>query len=707
MSARETIRPVPSVTPQTVAMPSAIPAIRRVRPGLITDRHLGRLAIVYVRQSSPQQIRDHRESRERQYGLFSYAIALGWPSDRILIIDDDQGLSGKTAENRSGFHRLLAEVTMEHVGLILGIEMSRLARCNEDWQHLLQMCSIFGTILADEDGLYDPRGPNDRLLLGLKGTMSEYELITMHNRLEGGKLCKAQKCELVQNVPCGYLKLPTGEAVLDPDEEARSIVQFVFDKFDELGSFGRLYRYLVRTKVRLGMRVQRGARRGQLEWRRPTLGTVARILHHPIYAGAYSYGRRRVDHKPTAAEGGKVKIREVPMSEWKVLEMDRMPAYITWEHYMANQERLLQNRYQPGSVGAPRAGRALLAGVMVCGECGRRMHASYRSKSTAYYVCMKRHLEGSNCRGLASAAIDDLVTKQVLRALEPAALELSLKTIENVQRERQRLNRHWEQRLERASYEVQRAERQYQAVEPENRLVARGLEQQWEKTLCARRDLREEYDRFLNEQPLRLTEVERSRIVALSADIPALWHAPETTVMDRKEIIRLLTERIVVDVRAHTERAGVAITWRGGQTTHHEIVRSVSRYESLGDYDRMMDRIVQLRREGMTIKELAAHLTREGYRTPRTQKGYTPTSVRQLLCRRGLTGGAVGREQLESGEWWMPDLAQKLGTTYDRIRDWALQGKVRARRVPAGGPWVVWADGQELRRLRKLMTTQE
>jgi DNA invertase Pin-like site-specific DNA recombinase len=707
MSARETIRPLPSVTPQTVAMPSAISAIRRVRPGLITDRHLGLLAIVYVRQSTPQQVRDHRESRERQYALANYAIALGWPSDRILIIDDDQGLSGKTAENRSGFHRILAEVTMEHVGLILGIEMSRLARCNEDWHHLLKMCSLFGVILADEDGLYDPRDPNDRLLLGLKGTMSEYELVTMHNRLEGNKLCKAQRCELIQNVPCGYLKLPTGEAVLDPDEEARSIVQLVFDKFDELRSFGRLYRYLVRNKIRLGMRVQRGARRGQLEWRPPTLGTVARMLHHPIYAGAYSYGRRRVDHKTTAAEGGKAKMRELPMSEWKVLQTDRMPAYITWEHYMANQERLLQNRYQPGSVGAPRAGRALLAGVMVCGACGRRMHASYRSKSTAYYVCMKRHLECSNCRGLASAAIDDLVTKQVLRALEPAALELSLKTIENVQRERQRLNRHWEQRLERASYEVQRAERQYHAVEPEHRLVARGLEQQWEKTLRAHRDLREEYARFLNEQPPRLTEEEHGRILALSADIPTLWHAPETTVMDRKEIIRLLTERIVVDVRAHTERAGVAITWRGGQTTHHEIVRSVSRYESLGDYDRMMDRIVQLRREGMTIKDLAAQLTREGYRTPRTQKGYTPTSVRQLLCRRGLTGGAVGREQLESGEWWMPDLAQKLGITYDRLRDWALHDKVRARRVQAGGPWVVWADGQELRRLRKLKSTSE
>src|SRR5271156_2564640 len=290
MSARETIRALPSTTPQPVATPSSIQAVRRVRPGLITDWHLGLLAIVYVRQSTPQQILDHRESRERQYALVNYAVALGWPSDRVLIIDDDQGLSGKTAENRSGFHRILAEVTMEHVGLIVGIEMSRLARSNKDWQHLLEMCSIFGTVLADEDGLYDPRDPNDRLLLGLKGSMGEYELSTMHKRLELAKLQKAQRCELIQSVPCGYLKLPTGEAVLDPDEEARSTVQLVFDRFDELGSFGRLYRYLVRNKVRLGMRVQRGTRQGQLEWCPPTRCTLARILHHPIYAGAYSYG---------------------------------------------------------------------------------------------------------------------------------------------------------------------------------------------------------------------------------------------------------------------------------------------------------------------------------------------------------------------------------------------------------------------------------
>jgi len=286
-------------------------------------------------------------------------------------------------------------------------------------------------------------------------------------------------------------------------------------------------------------------------------------------------------------------------------------------------------------------------------------------------------------------------------------VELSLKAIANVQHERRRLNRHWEQRLERASYEVQRAERQYQAVEPENRLVARSLEQQWEVTLRAQRDLREEYDRFLNEQPPRLTEEERSRILAVSADIPTLWHAPETTARDRKEIIRLLTERIAVDVRANTERAEVTITWRRKQITRHEIVRTVSRYESLGEYDQMMDRIVQLRLEGLTMKQLAAQLTREGYRTPRSKRGYTSTSVRKLLSRRGLTGGVIGRDKLDRGEWWLPDLARELGISSSRLRDWAMRKEVRARRVIPEGPWVIWADGRERRRLRNLVDDSE
>jgi len=701
MSAADTAMAPPIAPPGEGAIARRVAAGLGPRPSPPDDRHLSRLAIVYVRQSDPQQVLSHVESRERQYALVDLAAALGWPRDRVLLIDEDQGSSGKTADRRTGFHRLVAEVTLDHVGLILGIDMSRMARNSKDWHHLMEMCAIFGTLLADEDRLYDPRDAEDRLLLGFKGAISEYELIIMHNRLERNRLHKARRCALFLDVPGGYVKLPTGGVARDPDEQVQATVQLIFDKFDELGSCRQLYRYLMRNGIRLGIRAHRGPRRGELGWRRPTFGMLSRMLHHPIYAGAYSYGRRRVDHQRTAA-GGKLKMREVPMSEWMVLERDRLPAYITWGRYEADLRRSARNRARPGTPGVPRAGRALLTGLLRCGACGGRMYPSYRSKSTAYYACRRGKGEGSTCRGLEAGAVDDLVAQQVLRALEPATLELSLRAIEDVHRERERLHRHWRQRPERATYEADRAERQYQAVEPENRLVARSLERQWEEALRRRRDLGEEYDRFLEEQPPQLSGDQRARILALSSDLPALWGAPETTAADRKEIIRLVVERVVVHVRADDERAEVVISWRGGATTRHEIVRPVARYESLGGYSRLMDRIIELRREGRTIKQIAAELNAEGYRTPRSRKGYTSTSVRKLLSRGELTRGRIPTRQLDRHERWLPDLARELQMSANKLRDWALRGWVRARQVPPRGLWVVWADGRERRRLRRL-----
>ena len=635
MSNHDRVGHSPVATSREGIPPRIIPTRLGQRSAPITDPHLGKLAIVYVRQSSVQQIFDHKESRERQYALADHAAALGWPRDRILVIDEDQGRSGRTVEQRPGFQRLLAEVTMDHVGLVLGLELSRLSRSSKDWYHLLEVCAVFGTLLADQDGVYDANDTNDRLVLGLKGTMSEVELVTMRNRLERGKLHKAERGELILNVPCGYLKLPNGEVVLDPDEQARSTVHLVFDQFDALGSFGKVYRYLAQNQIRLGTRMQRGPRRGELEWRPLTRAMLGRMLHHPIYAGAYSYGRRRVDRKRTAADAGKVRMQAVPMSEWKVLQRDRLPAYITWERYLANQQRLEQNRSWPDSVGAPRSGLALLPGLLLCGACGRRMHAGYRTKAKPYYECMRKKLEGSDCCGLGAAAIDDLVGQQVLRALEPAALELSLQAIQNVSKERERLHRHWQQRLERALQEAERAERQYHAVEPENRLVLRSLEQRWEETLRTQQALQEEYDRFVQEQPQQLHADEEARIVALAGDIPTLWNSSLTTNADRKEIVRLLVERVVVHVRADSERTQVLITWRGGSTTRHDVARSVSRYESLSGYPQMLARIRSLRRQRQTIVQVASQLNKEGFRTPRSRKGYTSTSVRKLLSRLG------------------------------------------------------------------------
>src|SRR5271166_3910589 len=499
-------------SPADRSLPTPHAAVLGRRSAPISDRHLSKLALVYVRQSSTQQIFDHKESRERQYALADYAVSLGWPRERIVVIDEDHGRSGRTIEQRPGFQRLLAEVTLDHVGLVLGLEISRLSRSSKDWYHLLEVCAVFGTLLADQDGIYDANDSNDRLVLGLKGTMSEVELTTMRNRLERGKLHKAERGELILTVPCGYLKLPHGEVILDADEQVRAAVHLVFAQFAELGSFGKVYRYLRQHKIHMGCRVHQGPRRGELVWRPVSRALLGRMLHHPIYAGAYSYGRRRVDPKRTAASGGKVRMRYVPMSEWKALKRDRFPAYITWERYLANQQRLLENRSWPDAPGVPRAGAALLPGLLVCGACGRRMHAGYRTKAKPYYECMRRKLEGSDCCGLGAAPLDGLVNEQLLRALAPAALELSLQAQQNIHHERERLHHHWQQRLERAAQEAQRAERQYQAVEPENRLVARSLEQRWEAALRTQGALQEEYDRFSQEQPRTLSADERARV---------------------------------------------------------------------------------------------------------------------------------------------------------------------------------------------------
>jgi DNA invertase Pin-like site-specific DNA recombinase len=691
--------------PSEGAPDGAAPAPRGRRSPKIRDRHLDRLAVVYIRQSSPQQVLDHKESRQRQYELADQALALGWPADRVLVIDDDQGRSAKEPDRRHGFQRLLAEVTMDHVGLVLGLEMSRLSRTSRDWHHLLEVCALFGTLLADQDGVYDANDTNDRLLLGLKGTISEFELVTMRNRLDRGRLHKAERGELFSKVPCGYVKLPSGEVALDPDEQARDVVRLIFDKFHELGSIYGVFHYLVRNGIRLGMRLQSGPQRGQLTWRRPVLATLNQMLHNPTYAGAYAYGRRRDEPKARAAGRHGRGQRWLPISEWKVLLKDHLPAYIGWEQYLTNLRRLEQNRSLAGAPGTPRGGVALLTGLVVCGTCGHRMHASYPSQSAAYYSC-EQHLKmgtGPPCHGLRTTPVDDLVARQVLRALEPAALELSLQAAQDVRRERDRLHRHWEQQLERARYGSERAERQYHAVEPENRLVARTLERRWEEALCSQRRLEEEYDRFRRDQPAELSGDELARIAALSRDIPALWDAPATTSAERKEIVRLLVERVVVHVRKDSEYVNVEIHWRGGFTSHHEVIRPVQLHEHLRDHARLFDRLARLRHEGYTAGEIAARLNEEGFRAPKAPGGYTAMSVRKLMSRRGLSDGGKDEGLLGEDEWWVSDLARELGVSGGKLRDWAGRGWLRARRVSAHGPWIIWADGRERDRLRALV----
>lgn len=669
------------------------------RSAKIRPEHLRRLALVYVRQSSPHQVLTHRESRARQYALADHAVTLGWPRERVIVIDDDQGQSSQTAAARSGFHRLLAEVTMAHVGLVLGLEMSRLARSSEEWHHLLQLCALFGTILADEDGVYDPHDSNDRLLLGLKGTISEFELVTMRNRLERGRLNKAQRGALFHRVPTGYVKVSVDRVDLDPDEQVRAVIRLIFDKYDELGSVRSVLDYLQRHDIRLGIRPATGPRRGQLEWRRPCLPTLHQVLRHPIYAGAYVHGRRK---RTQVAGRAKTSVQVLPMSQWQVLKRDFLPAYITWERYLANLERLRQRR--TSAAGTPRSGVALLTGLVVCGRCGWRLMATYHGRA-AYYSCPRHHQDGTEqiCFGLQARAVDDLVAQQLLQALKPAALELSLKALEDIEGERARLDHHWQQRRERARYEAQDAERRYRAVDPENRLVARSLEQGWEEALQAVRQTEEDYDRFLQGKPLRLSAAERSRIQALATDIPALWQAAETTSKDRKEIVRLLVDRVVVHVCRDSEYVDVTLCWHGGYTSQHTIVRPVQSYARLRDYQRLLERLVQLRRTWHSAPQIAEILNQEGFSPPRRHRaGFCPETVRQLLCRCGLTKERIGKGRHAGDEWWLPDLAKAIPVAAATLRRWLLKGWVHARKTPSQGSWILWADSRELKRLGQM-----
>lgn len=674
--------------------------------------HLDRLAVVYVRQSTAHQVATNRESTDRQYALAGRAVELGWPADRVLVIDDDQGKSGATAEGRPGFQRLLAEVGLDHVGVVFGLEMSRLARSCKDWHQLVELCGLFRTLLADADGVYDPTDPNDRMLLGLRGIMSEAEIHVLRGRMRQGLLNKVGRGEVFLTPPVGYVRAAGGGFDLDPDEQARAVIRLVFDQFDRLGTIRQVLRHLLAHDVRLGIRPHAGPTRGQLEWRLPARDTVTDILRHPIYAGYYCYGRRRTDprrKKPGRAESGRV---VVPPGEYLALIPDVCPAYIDRDRYEANQRRLADNRARTASKGAPRTGPSLLAGLVACGRCGRRMTVHYAGRGQHLrYVCATGVADARPmCRhALAGRGVDHLVADLVLAALQPGALELSLAAAEDVLRERAARDEHWRQRVERARHQATRVERQYQAAEPENRLVARTLEQRWEEALGEVRRVEEEYARFRHAQPVPLSGAEVDQIRALAGDLPALWDAPTTGPADRQQVIRFLVERVELAVEGVTDRVRVTLTWSGGQRTEHTLTRPVGRYDQTADFGRLMARIRDLRAAGHPFAAVAERLNAEGFRPPKGA-GQFHTNIVSRLVRRYTPGyrppPKSDRAALGPGEWFALDLAREVGVGKSTLHAWRARGWLSSRRPPGSRtPCVCWADADEVARLRRLANT--
>jgi DNA invertase Pin-like site-specific DNA recombinase len=678
----------------------------------ILCQHRERLAMVYIRQSTVQQVERHQESTRLQYALVDRAFQFGWARETIVVIDDDLGRSGTTIEGRLGFQRLVAEVGLGNVGLVLGVEMSRLARSCRDWHQLLEICALFDTLIADADGVYDPANYNDRLLLGLKGTMSEAELHILKARMLEGRRAKARRGELGKAVPMGYLRRPSGEVDFDPDEQAQATIRQVFDLFERFRTIGKVMRYLADHDIRMPIRVRGGTRKGELEWHRVNRPSLQNLFANAIYAGAYVYGIRPTDRrrqKPGRPATGRRSLRA---EEADVFLPDRVPAYISWEQYQRNQAQLQSNRAAWG--GPARAGSALLSGLLICGRCGLRMNAHYNNNGrTARYACsyMKSSYAEPFCQSLKAAPLDALMTRLVLQALEPAALEASLALAADLEAERAALDRHWQQRLERARYDVERARRQYAAVEPENRLVARTLERTWEGALAEQTHMEADYERVRRERVQAPSSAELVAIRNLARDMPALWRAETTTQEERQTIVRLLLERVLVEVVDGTEQVRVTCHWHGGNRTSHQLTRPVARLITLSTYTKLIARAADLRRDGHNFAGIAEVLNREGWRPAKRRDTFNAPMVHHLLIKAGVIEPKYRRRKphiaRRPDEWTIRELAEQIGMPQPTLYNWVSQGRLRSRMVKAraGRAKLVHADPTTIAALKEIRTT--
>ena len=653
--------------------------------------HQRRQALVYVRQSTSKQLAVNQESTRRQYQLAERAQALGWPAPRVVVIDDDLGLSGSGSAARAGFQRLVSAIGLGEVGAVFVTEVSRLSRLNSDWHRVIELCAVFDTLIADEDGIYDPADPNDRLVLGLKGTLFAAELHILRARMRGGLLNKARRGALALRLPVGYRRLPDGTVVQEPDEAVRDVLATIFAQFAQLGSARAVQRYLQAHGLQMPRHLQTGPDAGRIRWVTPTYQMVQMVLHSPVYAGLFVYGRRREVAAP--GDPPQVATHRVPIDEWAIVVPGVYPAYLSEEQFRVNRRRLCDNQYNfvKRRRGAVREGPGLLVGVLVCGRCGGRLTPTYSAAHHAY-VCRraKATYDAPTCQSFPQRDLDRLAADAFLAAVQPAALETLLAALAAHEAERQALERHWAQRLERARYEAARAQRQYDACEPENRLVARTLETRWNAALAAVAQLEQEHAAAQRSALAPLTAEEQAAARALASDLPAVWHAPTTTAADRKRLLRLVIQEVAVTVAPDHRAADVVIRWSGGATTAHAITRP-----PVGWHCTTAPAVVA------RLRELAQHLpdhriterlNAEGL-TTQTGKPWTHQRVASIRHQHAIpTACPVGTAvRAVRGDGFMPVAlaAERLGVSRSLVHVWVgLGALVGEQRVAASKRWV-------------------
>jgi DNA invertase Pin-like site-specific DNA recombinase len=655
----------------------------------ITSSQLARVAIVYLRQSSTAQVEHNRESTDRQYALVHKAGDLGWPVDRVVVIDEDLGLSGSGAVARAGFARLTAEVALGHVGLVLGLEVSRLARNNADWYRLIDLCGLSNTLIGDADGVYHPALFNDRLLLGLKGTMSEAELYVLRARLNGGIRNKAARGELRRGLPVGFVwGEADGEVDFHPDEAVRTTIASVFARFAETGSARRVWLWFRSEGLRFPLQMHQ---RCEIRWVEASYTAIHHVLSNPVYAGAYAYGKTRRETTLDASGASKRRVRHLPQSEWQVLIKEHHEGFIDWRTYEANQARLAANT-RPGphkTGGAVREGSALLQGLVSCGHCGRRLKTHYRGRNTTpgYHCAGKTIVEGRGCYCLnvGGVQIDGAVARTFLAALEPVKLAATLAAAERFELDTEAALKQWRLSAERAAYEAGRAERRYRAVDPDNRLVARGLEREWEQRLTDLETAQAELARRQEQRPCVLSREERERLLALGADLAIVWDAPTTTARDRKELLRALIEEVILSVDRDEPAAHLTLRWKGGALTDIDVPLPRSRPATIRTDEATLDLV---RRLASLYPDtiIAGILNRQGRTTARGHR-FEANRVAHLRNHWRIPCFQPKLQAAEGEIMTVAAAAAVLNVAPSTLHRWLNDGLIPGEQVTPGAPW--------------------
>ena len=674
----------------------------------VQETHRQKLACIYLRQSTLKQVRQHPESTERQYALREKALQWGWPPERILMLDHDLGISGTQMANRPDFKRLVAEVSLQKVGAVFALEASRLSRSDLDWHRLVDLCGWTDTLLIDEDGAYNPGDFNDRLLLGLKGTMSQAELHFLRVRLQGAKLTKARKGQLRFPLPVGFVYADPEGIVLDPDQEVQGAVRLVFTAFGQTASAYGVVQHFAEHQLLFPKRSYGGVWNGQLRWGRLNPGRVLGLLRNPAYTGAYVFGRYRTCKRFSPTGQMHHTVRPMPLADWQVNLPNQHPGYISWEEYLANQQRLAQNQTNgcPGATGsAAREEPALLQGLLVCGQCGRRLSPRYIGEhgSLVWYACnwRRRELAGKSCWSVRGDRLDEAIAQRILSALLPAQVALALAALTEVEQRDHALDHQWQLKIQRAEYEGQLAQRRFEEVDPANRLVAATLEQRWEHALRQLEALRQQYRQYQEKQTPPLSPEQQTQVRLLANDLPRLWQTATTTAKDRKRILRLLLKDITLEKRPATHQAILHLRWQGGATEDLVIDLPLKAADRWRYPERLVNKVRQLAQQ-QTDQQIALALNQEGLQSAKG-RAFTPSMIAWIRGKHRIPAPVLQ----QPGELTVRQLSQKFAVSQYVVYYWLQQGLVTARRPqPKGRIWITLTPQQE-QELQTWVTSSE